>query len=56
MNKETFVAWLEEKIQRINDTPVSLVETKEKQHYLLGSLRTLELIKEKMVNGDFDNE
>jgi hypothetical protein len=54
MDKEIFVAWLDEKIKQINDTPVTVVDTKEKQHYLLGSLKTLELIKEQIINGKFD--
>jgi hypothetical protein len=54
MDKEIFVAWLDEKIKQINDTPVTVVDTKEKQHYLLGSLKTLELIKSQIVDGKFD--
>ncbi|MCS7458661.1 hypothetical protein N0M98_00800 [Paenibacillus doosanensis] len=54
MRKEIMIAWLEEKIQQIKDTPVSVVDTKEKQHYLLGSLKTLELMKEQIEEGKFD--
>ncbi|GAA4853864.1 hypothetical protein GCM10023310_36000 [Paenibacillus vulneris] len=54
MKKEIMILWLEEKIQQIKDTPVSVVDTKEKQHYLLGSLKTLELIKEQLEQGKFD--
>ncbi|WP_156043123.1 hypothetical protein [Paenibacillus sp. UNC451MF] len=54
MKKELLILWLEEKIQQIKDTPVSVVDTKEKQHYLLGSLKTLELIKEQLEQGKFD--
>lgn len=54
MNKQLFVAWLEEKITQIKDTPVSVIDTKEKQHYMLGSLKTLELMKEQIEQGKFD--
>ncbi|WP_282941338.1 hypothetical protein [Paenibacillus sp. RC67] len=54
MKKELLIVWLEEKIQQIKDTPVSVVDTKEKQHYLLGSMKTLELIKEQLEQGKFD--
>ncbi|NHN30776.1 hypothetical protein [Paenibacillus agricola] len=54
MDQEIFVAWLDEKIKQINDTPVAVVDTKEKQHYLLGSLKTLELIKAQIIEGKFN--
>ncbi|MFE5320083.1 hypothetical protein ACFQ88_15355 [Paenibacillus sp. NPDC056579] len=56
MNKQLFIAWLNDKIAQIKDTPVSVVDTKEKQHYLLGSLKTLELMKEQIEQGKFDVE